>query len=333
MNYLDMVRRALFLWWKTKLLWPLGILAALFGYSEYSTGNVNVNLPIDENTPIDPRAAEFFENLAENNFLESFLANPGLYILGLVLLLVVWSTIGALIGLLAHGAMIRMADVADQGYAANLPDGLRVGAARVLPLFLLNLLLALPSLLLAGGVLIFVLSAVVPLLRELGVGVEPDPETILPSLLGGLFCLIPLVLLGLLVNLVLSLFARIAQRCCVLEARGPIQSLNRSWQLVRANFGLTLLNWVVLVVITALFGVLATLPIIAILLPAMLNFFTSGTSPVGALIGALIYGLIVSVIIGGVLTSFNSTLWTVLYRVCVSRERAAVAPIYPAQPA
>lgn len=325
MSYPEIVRRAFSLWWRTRALWPLGVLAALFGAGDYATGNFSFNYSVSaDELPDSGAAAELLERLESNELFRALVANPIPFIIGGALILIAWALIAALVGQLAHGAMIRMADVVDQGYAASIGDALRVGAARLLPLFLIALLVALPLLLLVG-----VFAALVGLVVARIAGAPPgEAESALATVAGALLCALPLGLLAVVLGAVLHLLARLAQRVCVIEGRGPIRSLGRAWGLLWRNLGYTLLTWLALAILGALFGAASTLPALAIALPAFFSSFRSGAIPWAALAGLAVYGLAVTVLIGGALTSFNSALWTLLYRSFLARERLSVPESY-----
>gem|GEM_PF-1311483 len=326
MSYPDLFKRAALLWWRTRSLWPLGVLAALMGTGDYSAGNFNSGVNLSTNTggtgDVSP---ELLEQWGRNPALLALVENPAPFLIGLAVVIVLWTLIASLIGQLAHGAMIRVADVADQGYQASIGDGLRVGAARLLPMFLLNLLLALPVLIMLVAFFV-VIGALVAQLVAAGAGAFETPESGLLAFGGLLFCLVPLVLGMIAVSLALSFFTRIAQRACVLEGRGAVASLRRSWRLVTRNFGNVLLNWIALLMLGAVFGIVATLPALAIAIPAGLGFLRSGEIPWLTLLGLLLYGFVTSVLVGGVLSSFNSALWTVLFRTFVAREAVGEQP-------
>lgn len=332
MGYPDLFKRAALLWWRTRLLWPLGILAAFMGAGDYATGNFNAssNFSVPADGDFAGETPAWIAALAESELIQAIAANPVPFALGLGLILLLWTIIATLLGQLAHGAMIRVADVADQGYRPSLGDGMRVAAARLLPLFLLSLLVALPVLVILAGVIAAMIVVISQLVLAIGSEAFDTPGGGIAALGGLLLCIIPLVLIMSLAGLVLGFFARLAQRACVIEGRGPIASLVRAWQLVRRSFGLALLNWVAVLVLTSLFGVIVTLPAIAVALPVFFSAAQSGTLPWGLLVGLLVYGFLVTVPLGGVLTSFNSALWTVVYRALVEREQAAAASFTPA---
>lgn len=323
MSYPDLFKRALALWWRTRTLWPLGVLAALFGAGDYSTGNnFNFNLPAGGSEPLPP---EVFDEWRNNPVVEALIENPQPVLIGLGVALILWTLLAFLVGQLAHGAMIRAADLADQGIEARFGDALRVGASRLLPLFLLNLIVSLPALLIAAAAVIIGIALVGQLIM-MGGAANPDPESLLVGFGGLLLCLIPLGLLAAVLGVALSFFARVAQRACVIEGRGPIASLRRSWGLVTRNFGNALLAWLTTIMLGAAFGLLTFLPVLVIGLPALFGFVNSGDIPWVVLGVLIVYGIAASVLLGGWLTSFNSALWTVVYRSFVARDQAFAVP-------
>ncbi len=320
-NFIDLLKRAGSLWWRVKLLWPLGMLAALVGYGDSAiSGNFNSaqNLRSDTGSGGMPL---WLTELAASPLVRDVMHNPWPYLLGLLALLVGWALLAAMVGALAHGALIRVADVADQGYTANLSDGLRVGAARALPLFLLNLILALPviiimSLVLGGFALIFVRSVTSFSAFD---GATPSGPLI-ASLFGAIFCLIGVFLLLALLAALLGLWARVAQRACVVEGLGPVASLGRGWHLMRRNLGLTLLTWLFQALLGGVIGFVLALPALALSFPLIFAVSEGRANVVGLFIALIGYAFVASVVGGGILTAFNATLWTVIYRAFCARE-------------
>lgn len=326
MSFPDLFKRAFALWWRTRALWPLGILAALVGAGDYSGGNnFNFNLNTSTGSGPDTLPPEIVDGWMNNPAVQAFIENPWPLLFGLGALIVLWSLIAALVGQLAHGAMIRVADLADQGLEASIGEGLRVGMARLLPMFLLSLIISLPGLLFALAIVVLAVGLIGQVVA-LGTGAASDPQTFLAAIGGTLLCLVPLGLLTVLLGVALGFFGRVAQRVCVVEGRGPIFSLQRSWGLITRNFGNAFLTWLVTLMLGAAFGFVIFLPALAIALPAMFGFMSSGQIPWAALIGLIVYGLLASVLLGGWLTSFNSALWTVMYRAFVERDRAFAVP-------
>lgn len=329
MTYPDLFRRALALWWRTRALWPLGVLAALFGAGDYSAGgNVNVSTSFPADSFAETLPPGLIEAWVDNPLLQQFVANPLPYLIAVGAALGLLALIGTLIGQIFHGAMIRMADVADQGLEATIGDALGVGLARTLPLFLISLIVALPLLIALAAFVVVVFGLIAQLVVFFGAGADGPSGDLLVQLSGLLLCLVPLLLLAGVASVALGLFGRVAQRVCVVERLGAVGSLRRSWALVTRNLGHTLLTWLATLVLGALFGVVASLPAVALALPALFAFMRTGEIPWGALVGLVLYGALASVLLGGWLTSLNSALWTVLYRSFAARE-AALAPGAP----
>lgn len=323
-NFIDLLKRAFALWWRTKALWPLGMLAALVGYGDAAVGG---NFNSSQSIPSDPEAElpPWLEDLPTNPLVVSFIDNPWPYILAAVALVIGLSIVAALVGALAHGAMIRTADVADQGYAATIGDGLRVGAGRTGALFLLNLVLALPVivvLVLVGGAAAFSLVGAIASV-EGGDG-PANPGPIIASLLGLVFCAIGFFLLLWVVGIVLGVWARVAQRVCVIETRGAIGSLGRAWGLITRNLGLTLLTWLFQGVLGGVISFVMAIPALALAVPAFIAVAQGGAPPLGLLVALVIYAIAANIFVGGLLTSFNSAMWTVIYRSFTAREQPVV---------
>ncbi len=319
-NFVDLLRRAAALWWRTRILWPLGMLAALFGSGDLAVnGNVNVQQRVFVS---DPAAMPpWLDDLAESPLLRSFVDNPWPYVIGFLLLAAGLGLIGMLVGVIAHGAMIRVADMADQGYQASIGDGLRTGAARAMPLFLLNLIVTLPLIVGVAIVTGMIAMVVLGVLRAAIGGSELDPAPLFASALGTIFCSIGIIILISIISVVLGVLLRVAQRVCVIEARGPLESLGRGWALIRQNLGLTLLTWLLQAVLGGLTSFILSLPAVGMGLSVTFTILQGGAFPVGLVIALVLYALFVNVVAGGLLTAFNSALWTVMYRAFAGHER------------
>lgn len=319
-NFVDLLKRAAVLWWRTKVLWPLGMLAAFVGHGDTSAGgNVNVSQQISGDSQADP--PPWLADLLEHPLVRSFLDNPWPYVIGFVVVAIVLALLAALVGALAHGAMIRAADVADQGYRATLGDALGVGAARTGPIFLINLILALPLIL-----AVFVFAAaigfgVAGIIGATQGGGQPESGPLIASLIGLIFCGLGLFLLILVVSALLGVWSRVAQRVCVIEVKGPVASLGRAWGLIRRNLGLTLLTWLLQGVLGGVVSFVLAVPALALAIPAVFAIARGDAFPVGLIVALVVYALLAGILVGGLLTSFNSAMWTVMYRAFVGRER------------
>lgn len=321
MNYFEHFKHAARLFWRTKQLWPLGILAAFFGQGEYGfSPDFSQSFSASDPEALPP----FFSDLTEQPWIAAFIENPWPYVIGLLLILLLWGIVAALIGWWAQGAMIHMADQADQEHPTSIRASLSAAGARILPLFLINLLLILPVLLLIG----LLATIIIALAISAATSNEPDPMMLVTTLLGALACLLPLIVIAGLLGIVLNLVNLFAARACVLEHTGVMDSLRMGWRMIRGNIGWTLLNWFILLVLSGAFSGIAAIPALFFTLPAgfaIINNDWSGWT-MAAIVGLTLYSLVVGIGLGGILSAFNSTVWTVLYRVFQRKAAPMHAP-------
>ena len=255
MNYGNVISESFNIFWKHKSLWIFGIMAALFGQSDY-TFNVNyresVSYPAGEGLPPG------FQSPFEGTIFANFFENPAPYIIAGIFLSLIWWVISNIFGWLAQGALIGMADEADSTGSTSLGNGWNTGLGRLLPLFFIALVLALPMLLI---IIPAALWAVQFLYQFKDLFATPDPEQLLAGMLPAFFsafaCLIPLICIGALMGFVLNLLNIIAARSCVLENLGVMDSIKRGWQVAVGNIGYTLLTWFLLLVLQIIFGFIA----------------------------------------------------------------------------
>lgn len=298
--------------WRVRALWPLGMLAALFGQSEVGfNGNVSQRVPSGGVSPDglpgplgDGRIVELFTWIADHIALWVTLA---------LAISLVWWLVAALVGWLAQGALITMVDSLDRGVPLGARQALGRSRERVVPLVLLSILLALPLLAVLLVVLAVFVPAIVELVRSAG---DPDPDVIAPRAVFGLICALPLIMLAALGGVVLQLLNKVAARSCVIEGLGARASVRRGWQLIRSNLGDTLITWLLLGVVSVVVGVVAALPAIVLVIPLVQSLVEGTWSgwASAALVTLLIYGLLVGVVLGGIFTAFASAVWTKLYR-------------------
>jgi hypothetical protein len=318
MNYFDQLKHAARLFRQTKALWLLGIIAALFGQNEYG---FSVNYSQRGPTSSTSQPDEPFADLLANPWVASFLANPVPYLVGIGALALIGWIIATVVGWFVQGAMIHLAAQADQGGSPSLGTSLRASRQHVWSLFLIRLVLSIPTFV----VVVIAALLIVPLLLSVVRTTTPDVDTLLPRLFGTLACLIPLFLLNGLAGIVLHLLNILAARACVLEHLTMRASLRRGWFVLRKNVGYTVLNWFLFLIVGAIFGFVAALPAFLLLITAGQAFLQNDWTPwaLTAAIGVGIYFVVMSIGVGGILTGFNSTVWTVLYQ---AFQRKADAP-------
>jgi hypothetical protein len=324
MNYFDQLKQAARIFRQTKALWLLGIIAALFGQNEYGF-SVNYSERTPASSTAQPDAP--FADILANPWVASFLANPFPYLLGIGALMLIGWMITSLVGWFVQGAMIDLAARANQDSSPSLRTSLRASRQHIWPLFLIYLVLSIPTIV----VIILAALLIVPLFLSIFRTSTPDFSVVFPRLFGTLACLIPLFLLNGLAGIVLRLLNVLAARACVLEHLAVRESLRRGWFVLRRNVGYTVLNWFLFLIFGAIFGFVAALPALLLLITAGQAFLHNDWTPwaLSAAIGVGIYFVVMSIGVGGSLTGFNSTVWTVLYQ---AFQRKADAPSDDAAP-
>jgi hypothetical protein len=296
-------------------------MAAFFGQNEYgfSVGYAENIFQGGE----DPTSFPRFQLPLEGTLVADITANPVRYMVILALLGLGWWVVSTIFGWLAQGALIGMVDEVDRNGSTSLATGWQVGQERVLPLFMIAFILALPGLVFT----LVSLALLYPFFVELLSMSTPDLTRILFSLLELLACLLPLVCLWWLMQMILNLWHKMAARGCVLEGLGTVASLKRGWQILRNHLGYILLTDFFLWIIGGTFSALASLPALILWIPAARAFLQNDWSALAVLSAISVggYFLAVGVGLGGILTCFNTILWTGLYKACGSRSEVKVS--------
>jgi hypothetical protein len=304
----NLLKRSWNVFWKSKVIWVFGIVAALAGGSDYSVGfRFNVSRPAQPGEPILPPQ------------LRDFLTSPALPAI-ILMLVVVFLLIGLvffLVNRLAHGAMIGMADEADRTGSTSLGSGWRTGWGKALRLFLIGILLNLPVLILVIPAVAIFLASFLPMILAAQGGRGPAQPTLISGMMGAFGCFCSAICLAVILGLILRLLDRFAIRACVLEDLGIVASIKRGWRVATGSLGYTVLLWFAFGIIGLIVGGVLAIPMAALALPVMFSFMESGrfgAQEIVLILGMLAYGLVAGVVVGGILTSFNATVWTLAYR-------------------
>jgi hypothetical protein len=247
-------------------------------------------------------------------------------------------------------AVIRMVDEYEgTDTKMSVLQGFRVGWSRASwRLFLINLIVSLPAILLS---LILLVSGI-----GIYFAVENGSLTFTPfiviAMIGVLFLLIfVVVILSIALNLLRNFFWRV----CVLEGLGVQDALRRGWDLVRENWKNVGLMWLVMIglgivwAIGSLILMIISLPIVLITfiiaaiiaaIPVLLLvgffslFLSNGLAWVPGIIFVLPLFLTIAfspwLVLGSWQTVFTSTVWTLTYREIKALPAAVVVVEEPA---
>lgn len=286
MNYWGIVKRAAIITWKHKSLWLFGVLFAIGGGS----GRLNTNYQFngEELTPQFERISQRFSQID--------LA----VILAILLLAIVVVLVMAFINFLSQAAMIGMVGDVENTGETGVRSGFKHGWSRWARLLGIILIITIPFSLIALILIgILVAPGIVALVaKKVVLGVV----LLIVGILLGLVILIPSGIAVGLINL-------LADRYCVLEGKGVLESVANGWKFLRLNAGKTLLMWLVMLLVGIVAGIVALIlgvgAIIPVVLASLVNVWV-------ALVVALpLVGVFLFVV--ALISVFTFTAWTLFF--------------------
>ncbi|GIV87529.1 MAG: hypothetical protein KatS3mg055_0047 [Chloroflexus sp.] len=301
MDTTTLLKRGFAVWWRYKVLWGLGALLALFGRGYGVTINLGVVQPEEVPADLVPALLSLIPEELTPETVVGSLVTVTLILFGLWIVLL-------LVGNLVEAAAIVQTDLLDRRGQFDVSGSFAIGTQRMIPLFLLDIVLSIPALVI--GLLIIIAVGVLLMNLTMMASDAPGVEMLAGAvvvMLGVVLCLsIPLLIWG----FVLSLWRPLAVRVCVLEQQGPVASIKRGWAILRRNLGQVVIVWLVLLGI----GVIYSLPVGAI---AGVLWAVTAANPLtnfGLWVAiTILFNLIFAVIFGGILASLNVALWNVGY--------------------
>lgn len=315
MDYGKIVTRAFEITRKHRALWVFGILLVLFGGGG-GGGNANFNFPSGGGGDL-PRlptlSSEVWQIIT-------------ILVIALVCFAVVWLLLSIVLRFVCRAALIGLVqELEAEQKTPTVKRGFSIGAEhfwRLLGIALvINIPLAIISLVIVGIALLPLLMTIVPLITT-GGRRAPD-ELIAIALSGGalslvLICCAALLLLAL--NLVIQPFYQFITRACVIQKIGVMDSIRAGYRIVRANLGKVAVLYILAIGIGIGFGLLM-IPVVLLLLgiAAGVGFavYAVAQSVTPAVIVAVIVGIpmfLLLIFISGLYATFESTYWTLGYR-------------------
>ncbi len=303
MNYQEIVVKSLKIAWGNKWLWVFG----LFASGGFSVPGPGGSFNWRERPPA---------NLQEraNELLVQYW---GLLIvlLALIFLAIVVFTV---LSVVANGALIRAAADIDDERETSFSLSLKAGAHYFFRLFGLSLLLmlvvGLPVLIIFGTTLWAFIAG----------------QTALAVLLGILSLLTVLVLLPL--SILLSVLVLFGSRAIVLEDRRIFDAIKSAWRLIMGNLGTAFLVWLISILLSVAFGILAFVALLLLAIPLVvagvivfMGELTLGGVGVFAFLALSVLAVLLFFISG--FRAFQSTYWTLAFkRLTAPPDEQAVDP-------
>ena len=272
MDYSNILNRSVNIVWQNKFLILLGILASLAGGSSSSGGDVSVE---NGNGQVFPELGGEFAALA----LGLIIALVGM---ALIIGIVLWA-----VSTIARGGLSAGVETIEDGESSSFGQSWKAGWDKAWTLLDIGILPGIPGLFLfVGGLaalggyggLVTFFSEEVAQIGGAGLGIT----------IAALACIIvPIVL-------ILSILRNFAERACMLENLGVIDSYRRGTSMLRANLGEAILLFLLQIVIFIVLRVLAFLPGLV------------------AALCCLLWPLLL--VVQGAMSAFVSSLWTLAWR-------------------
>jgi len=336
MEYGRIIRRALEITWRHKVLWAFGIAAALFGGAQGGHGGGGSGIqyvfsgkdieqwrqkmPWMPGCPLRPWRWPQAPPPDWQAMVPVVLAVVA--ILLVVALLVFVASI--IIRYTSLGALAGMVDEVERTESTSFRSGFKKGWSRLLRLFAIDLIIGMAMfvliLVLAALAIIGVLLAAAPAILLFKAGTAAGVAGILWAVAVGLGLLLVLILVGLALEVLVTLIREFAFRACVIDGKGVFDALGAAIALTRSRSREAAFMWLLLLAINLAVGLvaipLALLGVGGMLGPALFAFSTTGSvlAAVGVALPFVFIIVLASAVIGGIYLTFRSAVWTLTYR-------------------
>ncbi len=325
MHYGDILKRAVDITWRNKILWVFGILAAIFGGTAATVPN---NSGTGLQYVLDPSDWAEMERFAPRiaRTLESGGILPALAAIGFAALLfgLIMLAVSLIARYTSYGALIGMVDDIEEGRPVTLNSGLRQGWGRLLRLLAIDLLL---------GIAGFVVALPVIAILLLGAGLVIAPAVALFAggngsvalgvvwlIVTGIAWLAVLVLVIVVLSAFFTVLREYAYRSSVLDERGIFEAISDAWHLIWSRLRESGLMWLLLALVNMAVG-LVLMPFIAL----GVAFSGAGVALAAgitrswlalAVLGVPLLALaaLVATAASGIYQTFVSSTWTLTYR-------------------
>ena len=352
MDHIKILKRAWHILWQYRALWIFGLILALTAAgSSGSNGSSNSNYKFNSSdyqnsAPLPDNIVDFFTQLGndvESSILDSLPPSIPIQeewntvmwvIIAFVAVMMLTGIAMTFLRYISETAIIRMVDTYEAtDTKMSIREGFRAGWSRTSwRLFLINILVSLPAMLLVAGLVIVGVVIFAAYLAEPAV---IDPPTILGIVVLAVIAIFVVVVISVLLDLLRHFFWRES----ALQNLGVIDSIKSGFALVKKNWKSIGTMWLIMIglsiawaivstiaffllipimVITAAAGaVVSALP--ALLLSALFGTFLHGWLP-WIMAGIFILPLFLTITFSplALLTAwqqvFSSSVWTLTYR-------------------
>lgn len=292
LNYGQLLRRAWDIIWANKFLILLGVLVALTSAGNASGSGSGFGFN-DGDFQYDQPMPRGFEGLPQMPELQQILRDWGFPIAIGGMLLIIIIILAIVIGLgiwvistLARGGLIAGVNAIDDGGVSSFSEAFSAGWAKGWRLLGISILPGIPGLLLflfalgVGGFSLGLMQFFDTNWAPLGAGAI--------VIIGGLICIVAPIAIA------LGLLRTFAERACMLENLGVIDSYKRGWKVLSGNIGPAIVLFLIQIGINIVLGLVTIGPAVIMTLCCVL--------------------WPILLLAQGVIAAYFSTLWTLAWR-------------------
>lgn len=294
-DYFDILKRALSITWKNKSLWVLGFLVALVGGSNLSN------------------TFEYQTGSQDTSRLGELAASYSIVILFVILILLGIGLLLWILSMIAIGGLVAAVDDIEKERPTSLGHAFSSGVHffwRVLGLTIIM------GIVVTALAFVFILPWVGGIVLLVSQG-----ERAGGAATAGLFCLIPALVLFIfllvLIGAFMGVFFNYAVRFAVIYNWRVFDSIRMAWRLIKHRKTETFLMFMLLLLTSAAFGLVAAIPGFIIGLPSLILLIggVAANSAVIIALGAfgLFMAFIVFAVIRGIYEVFHSAAWTLTF--------------------
>ena len=318
MKYGEVIQRAARITWDHKSLWPFGVALVLFGGGAARGGNgsgIQYSLSGSDLHNMQRWIPRDWGEIAAA--ITAFVA-----VIGIVVLIL--AIVGIIVRYTSVGALIGMAEEAEQAGDVSFETGLRRGWKNLLRLFLASLVIGIAGAVAAFLLLVVLAAAValaaIPAVLMFRAGQAWTAVGVIWSVVVGLSLLAVIILAAIIFGGAFAVVKEYAWRSIVLGEMGVFDAISKGMQTARAHWKESVWMWIVLGLIQMALGLVLTPLFIAIgggaLIPALAlgRATESAALPLLIAIPMVILGIVIMLAIGGIYAAFQSVTWTLVYR-------------------
>lgn len=305
MDYFGILKRAWEITWRYKALWILGLfVGASSGGSSYGSSSSSSNSSSDY--------GDYGTQIADS--LNRWVTDNLALVVVLVVLLVFFALAWAVVALAAQGGLVHAVNRAAEGETPSLREAWRVGFSKWGRVFMTQLVVTLPY--------VLVVAVFLALMTGMGVfgarsALAGDDGSGMAAFAGGMCCLLPVMLVvlvagALIMGIVYSLALRYGVLCDITFGKAIVRAWNDLWA-KKGAFVFLLVMYLPAIA----YGLALMIFLMIFLVPAAIAFFAE---QVVVAVALLVLAMLVSLVPGSIYSTFNSASWTIFFRQMTGME-------------